>query len=168
MNTAGVSHLLDDYQSLRRTLKCFELPDMCAATLKQQAHVYVSANAQWQMLAEHRPIQGWLQFQSYQCAFTDGLPQVKQEWGVLLRAEAVAAGAVSLNLNRRPAGDWVTVESQHIQGGEWLCDEVAHLAYRDDLGYLRYRRYWSMDRELGPVQVAACFIGFDQSDARGA
>lgn len=168
MNTACVSQLLDDYQSLRCARSRFELPDMCAATLKQQVHVYVSADAQWQMLADRRPIQGWLQFQSYQCAFSDELPHPEREWGVLLRAEAVTAGAVSLNVNRRPAGDWALVESQHEEGGEWLCDEVVHLAHHGGLEYLRYRRYWSLDRELGPVQVAACFIGFDTYCAKGA
>lgn len=167
MNTAGVSQLLDDYQSLRRTLECFELPDMCAATLKQQVHVYARADEQWQALVAQRPIQGWLQFQSYQCAFSEGLPHPEREWGVLLRAEAVTAGAVSLNMNRRPAGDWVLVENQHEPGGEWLWDDVTHLAHHGAMGRLCYRRYWSMDRELGPVQVAACFIGFDQHHAKG-
>ncbi len=162
------AQLLSDFQALRRTRAGGDLPRMQSAGLQQQHHSFDQPAALWAALSAHAPEQGWLQFQSHQLAFRDGLPSPAPEWGALLQAEAVTADGLSLAAHRPPAGGWVLVESRHLEQGDALCDSVHHLAHDPRLGRLAYRRYWRLDPMLGAVQTAACLIGFDQNDTKGA
>lgn len=167
--TAPMTQLLNDYQALRRSRAGHDLPDMRAAGLQQQRHVHARSDAIWAAFSTHAPVQGWLQFQSHQCAFQGALPAAAPDWGTLLQAEAVTAGGLCLAVRRRPGGDWVLVESRHDEQGDLLCDVVDHLAHDPTLGVLRYRRYWRLDPELGATQTTACFLGFHHpNDNKGA
>lgn len=176
MNPADLSQLLADYQALRAgdqrkkredKDKDSDLPEMQPAGLQQQRQTFDQPDALWAAFAAHAPQQGWLQFQSHQLTFRDDLPAPAAEWGALLQAEAVAEGGLSLSVHRRPQGGWVLTESRHLQAGDLLCDQVRHLVHAA-ADTLAYRRYWRLDAELGAVQTAACFIGFQPLDSKGA
>lgn len=167
MNSVTPSQLLADYQALRRQHAGSDLPSMKAAGLEQHRRHHTQPDAIWSALSAHAPQQGWLQFQSHQLSFREGLPSPAPEWGVLLQAEAVAADGLSLSVHRRPTEGWVLTESRHIEEGELLCDIARHLAHAAS-GDLAYRRYWRLDPALGAVQMASCFIGFEQKNSQGA
>ena len=162
------AQLLTDYQTLCNTRAGSELPRMHAAGLQQRQQSFVGHAELWAAVTAYAPVTGWLQFQSHQLAFRDGLPSPAPEWGLLLQAEAVTADKLSLSVHRPPSGGWALIESQHLPQGDLLCDCVHHLAHDPRLDRLRYRRYWRLDPELGTVQAAACFIGFGHHDAKGA
>lgn len=168
MNTNPLPQLLADYHALRGSRVGAELPAMRAAGLAHHLTPHHSAQAVWAALQALGPRQGWLQFQSLQLSFTDGLPEAHPEWGALLRAEAVTAQGDSLAVHRLGADRWNLLRFEHLPQGELLCDSVQHLGHNPALGALRYRRYWRPDTELGPVQITACFIGFEPNDPQGA
>jgi len=168
MNSAAMSQLLSDYQALRRSHAGSDLPVMRAAGLQQHSHLHQQPDTLWAALHAHAPVQGWLKFQSQQMAFSNGLPSPADSWGVLLQAEAVTADGASLAVHRLPSGAWTLLERSPLDSGDLLCDEYEHLAHDPRLGALRYRRYWTIDAELGPVQITACFLGFASNDTQGA
>ncbi len=166
MNAVTPSQLLADYQALRNRPAGSDLPSMQAAGLEQQHHRHAQPAAIWSALRDHAPRQGWLQFQSHQSSFHEGLPSPPAEWGALLQAEAVTADGLSLTVRRQPQEGWVLTTCRHLEAGELLCDIVRHLTHADS-GALTYRRYWQLDPVLGAVQTAACFIGFEQQKSQG-
>ncbi|MEW6559361.1 MAG: hypothetical protein AB1412_04075 [Pseudomonadota bacterium] len=168
MNSAPIAQLLFDYQALRRTQAGSDLPEMRAAGLQLQQHRHAQSEALWAAFSAYAPEQGWLKFQSQQLAFSNGLPSPAPAWGALLQAEAVTADGLSLAVHRLPGGDWTLIEKRHLDVGELLCDQLDHLAHDPRFGALRYRRYWTLDPELGPVQTTACFLGFQPNDTQGA
>jgi hypothetical protein len=167
MNSATPSQLLADYQALRNRPAGSDLPSMQAAGIEQHRQHHAQPAAIWSALCTHAPRQGWLQFQSHQLSFHDGLPSPPPEWGALLQAEAVTTDGLSLSVHRHPQEGWVLTASRHLETGEQLCDIVRHLAHADS-GALKYRRYWQLDPKLGAVQTASCFIGFEQKNSQGA
>lgn len=138
------------------------LPQMTGATLHRQTTTHANAQSLWEALAACGPTQGWLQFQSRQFAFFDGLPESLPEWGVLLAAEAFTTDGDSVNVSLGPSGTWLLLRSHHAAGTELLCDEITLLAHGPETGALHYRRYWMNDPTQGFVQVAACFLGFEK------
>lgn len=167
MNSVTPSQLLADYQALRRRPAGSDLPTMQAGGLEQHRQRHAQPAAIWSALSDRAPRQGWLQFQSHQLSFREGLPSPAPEWGVLLQAEAIAADGLSLSVHRHPQDGWVLTTSRHLETGERLCDVVSHLAHAAP-GALMYRRYWQLDSALGAVQTASCFIGFEQKNSQGA
>ncbi|MGC9185170.1 MAG: hypothetical protein ACP5GC_06960 [Thiomonas sp.] len=172
MTTPTPSQLLHDYQALRqgllRSRAAEDLPPMRPAGLQQTQQDFAQPDALWAAFSAHRPTQGWVQFQSHQTGFDGALPSPLPHWGWLLQAEAVTAEGLNLAVSRLPSGAWSLLERRHLDTGDWLCDELEHCAHDPRLGALRYRRYWALDPTLGPVQTAACFIGFAHNHTQGA
>lgn len=149
--------LLAQYRSLAEALK---LPPMQPGAVSVIESTPITDPDQvWPALQALNPTQGWLQFQSHQTAFHDGLPDPAADWGLLLAAEAVDAEGDSLTLNADGAGGWRLARLRHQPDGDGLCDEVRQLARSGE--QLVYRRYWQRDPEQGLVQQRACFIGFE-------
>lgn len=157
--------LLAAYGRLCRAPVGKDLPAMLLGNLHREVRTYTEPVEAWSSLTANSPIEGWLQFQSHQAAFRDGLPDPPAGWGAFLTAEAVCADGSALTLRRSPTAQWVLVISRHSAPGPLLCDEVAHLTHDRKLGSLRYRRYWRLDPDLGAVQHAACFVGFGAQEA---
>ena len=117
-----------------------------------------NAEAAWQALDQAAPTAGWIQWQSHQTHFTDGLPQPESDWGALLAAEAAISETESLRLDFLD-GQWRIIRYRHIEeGGDYLCDLTYHLLHGTHDRYLRYRRYWTIDSDQGAVQVRAVFV----------
>ena len=110
------------------------------------------------------PRQGWWQFQSYQGAFTEGLPALEEDWGVLLAAEAVSASGESVAVSLDGSGGWRLTRFRHGAEGGMVWDEPELLAHDPRAGKLRYRRYWRLDPERGYRQEFACFMGFSAGE----
>jgi len=150
--------VLNAYKSAARQLG---LPEMHRGGCQLETQGLASAKDVWPALAAMSPRQGWLQFQSRQLAFHDGLPPVETEWGLLLAAEAATSDGHSLALSLDGAGGWTLTRYSHSQEGEMLYDEPTQLAHDPNTGRLRYRRWWRHDPAQGYVQIYACFIGFE-------
>ena len=115
----------------------------------------------WDEIAAFRPVQGWLCYQSRVAVFTDGNPaRPDEQTGCILYGECVDANGQSLHIRQDGNGEWVVVNFSYQDGAEHLVDEVSLIAARNELGSLKYRRYWQLDPEYGVRQIAACFTGF--------
>lgn len=153
---------LSAYEALRERMNDkLRLPAMHAGGHRLVTMPFDAPDRLWNALLEQAPTQGWLQFQSLQCAFPDGLPKPEANWGLLLAAEAVNSQGDSLIVGRDGHGAWLLSRCIHGPEQPGLWDEVHHLAHNPDTGTLRYRRYWRLDPEQGYVQTRACFIGFE-------
>lgn len=157
MTTRG-NYVLERYSLLAELL---DLPELRQGGCLQDLEVIHDFDALWKHLEVLWPVQGWLQFQSRQLAFHDGLPALESAWGMLLSAEAVLPEGESLRLGLGTAGGWSISRLTHLAEGDGLCDEVRHVAHDPNTGHLRYRRYWRIDEDQGAVQEHACFIGFE-------
>jgi len=119
--------------------------------------------AAWAALAEAAPRQGWLQFQSHQTLFTEGLPEPRSDWGHPLAAEAVLDAHTGLRLHFQE-GRWrLTRHTHRPDGADYLCDTVRHLIHAHP-GRLVHRRYWRLDPEQGPVQHLAVLVGIEHPE----
>lgn len=159
-----MQELLNGYQALRQSSVAAGMPEMTPAGLQRDARTYADPESLWEALLGCEPKQGWLQFQSRQMPFRDGLPTREENWGALLAAEAVCNATVSLSVRRDAQECWILTRIQHHDLGSLLCDEIIHLAHHPNLGALRYRRYWRTDERCETRQIAACFIGFSAQD----
>ncbi len=147
---------LDAYQKISQKTG---LPNMTQGAPKQESRQTLSDPDQvWAALQNARPTQGWLQFQSRQQYFTDGLPDREDDWGCLLAAEAVTAQGHSLTLRQAPGPGWILTAHSHDEQGNGLWDEIRHRLHGAN-GFLVYRRYWRQDEVQGYVQALACLIG---------
>ncbi|OZB62253.1 MAG: hypothetical protein B7X31_10045 [Thiomonas sp. 13-66-29] len=139
------------------------LPHMQSGALLRTTTRHAEPEALWAAFSACQPAEGWLQFQSHQCAFSRGLAPPQASWGILLAAEAVTAQGESLAVRQIPRAGWSLLRALHGQGGDSLpFDIVTQLAHNPSAGRLRYRRYWQRDPLQGFVQFTACFIGFEK------
>ena len=138
-----------------------DLPTMQRGSFDANTSRYNDPTTLWDALQALAPQQGWIQFQSHQCAFQNSLPEPEEHWGQLLAAEACDANGNSIHLSQNNQGGWLISHYQHQTSGEMLCDETTQLAYDLKLSQLRYRRYWRHEPGQGYVQTLACFIGFE-------
>lgn len=150
--------VLDAYNDIA---DAFKLPALSRGGCRSEKTCLTDPDAVWPGLAARSPVTGWLQFQSKQLPFVDGLPEPEPDWGLLLAAEAVTAAGDSIALCLDGAGGWTLTHYQHLPDGDLLYDEPTQLAYDPKTGALRYRRYWRHEPEQGYVQVHACFTGFE-------
>ncbi len=119
----------------------------------------------WLAFRAGRPVRGWMQFQSHQQVFLDGLPEAPDSaWGFLLAAEAVDADGGTHRLRQNGSAGWIASSHRHDENGDGLWDEVSHLLHGAD-GMLRYRRYWEARGGRGVVQTIACLIGIELGKA---
>lgn len=121
-----------------------------------------SAEAALARLAEFKPLQGWVGFQSANRLIDErGVPNMNEQTGVLLAAEVCNAEGASMHIRYDGAGGWRVTEYRPSLGGPYLADILTHVAHKAPLGdYLRYRRFWRIDPAQGAQVHAACFIGF--------
>jgi len=152
---------MDTLAAYSQLVEQHELPTMRRGGYSTHTETLSEPDAVWAALAAQQPTQGWLQFQSRQRPFHDGLPQPEADWGQLLAAEAVTGEGHSLSLAGDGAGGFRLTRYTHSASGDWLCDELSQFAHDPRTGSLRYRRYWRLDDAQGYVQERACFIGFD-------
>ncbi len=101
-------------------------------------------DAAWSKLGAAKPMQGWLQFQSHQALFEDGLPEPEDEWGAILAAECVLDDQTSISLHRGPRGRWHLITSRDDEQLPGLIDDTRHLAAEKGKA-LHYRRHWTLD-----------------------
>lgn len=152
--------VLDAYNRIARNRR-FKLPKIDRSGLVIETNRLSEPADVWPALAAHAPTQGWLQSQSAQMAFDDGLPEPATEWGLLLAAEAVISYDLSISLSLDGAGGWTLISYRKEAAGDLLHDVVTQPAYDRRNGVLRYRRWWRRDDQQGYLQVAACFIGYE-------
>jgi hypothetical protein len=148
-------------EAYRQIAARHELPTMEHGSYESVApRSFADPQLLWAALVAAEPKQGWLQFQSKQLPFREGLPQPQDHWGYLLAMEAVDARGRCILVNPDGAGGWRLSFHEHRNHGDLLWDQVVQLAHDPATGRLRYRRYWKYDTEQGYVQVLACFTGF--------
>lgn len=123
---------------------------------------YGTAKAAHAALTAFCPTQGWIGLQSANRLIDgSGVPEMNEDTGALLSAEACNADGASLHIRYDGNGRWLATEYRLATGGELLADIVTQVAHDPRLGrYLRYRRLWRIDPEHGARVDAACFIGF--------
>jgi hypothetical protein len=121
-----------------------------------------SAEAALARLDELKPLQGWVSFQSANRLIDErGVPDMDDNTGQLLAAEACNADGVSIHIRYDGAGGWLLTQYHSSAGGPYLADIATQVAHKVRLGkYLRYRRFWHIDERHGAQVFAACFIGF--------
>lgn len=134
---------------------------MEAAGLHLETRSFEVADEAWAALQEAAPRAGWLQCQSHQQAFFDGLPARDAAWGVPLAAEAVVYEDETLRL--RFDGRWHLTRCRHLPEGDYLCDRVRHLIH-GHRKHLVYRRYWRLDPARGAVQAHAVLAGIEDME----
>ncbi len=140
---------LDVYMKVAESAK---LPPMQSGAPKLEYKLTLTDPDQvWAELQNKAPRQGWLQFQSHQCYFTNGLPKPESDWGCLLTAEAVTEQGHSLALRHIGVAGWILSSHSHDEQGEGFCDEVRHRLHGAN-GFLVYRRYWRDTEERGVIQ----------------
>ncbi len=128
---------------------------LSTAGLSVQTESIDDPDALWRALRDAAPRAGWLQWQSHQADFENGLPEPEAGWGAVLAAEAVVNDTESLRVDFME-GRWHLTRYRHDRGGEeYLCDEVVHLLHGSRNRGLRYRRYWKIDPGQGAVQCSA-------------
>ncbi len=150
--------LLDAYQQFRESAK---LPPMRQGTPKLESTLTLTdPDEVWAAFQNAEPRQGWLQFQSHQQYFTDGLPTPEPDWGCLLAAEAVTMQGHSLSLRQNPGQSWILAIHSHDEQGMGLCDEVRHRLHGAN-GFLVYRRYWRDTAERGVIQHLALLTAIE-------
>ncbi|WP_058556337.1 hypothetical protein [Thiohalocapsa sp. ML1] len=121
-----------------------------------------SAEAARARLVAFKPSQGWVGFQSANRVIDErGVPDMDDQTGWLLAAEACNTDGASMHIRYDGAGGWQVTEYRQSVGGPYLSDIVTQVAHKVSLGaYLRYRRFWRIDPMHGAQIHAACFIGF--------
>ena len=122
---------------------------------------FEAADEAWAALSEAAPRAGWMQCQSHQQAFFDGLPERDPAWGVPLAAEAVVSEDETLRLHFD--GRWHLTRCRHLLEGDYLCDRVRHLVH-GHRKRLVYRRYWRLDPNRGAVQAHAVLAGIEDME----
>ncbi len=156
---------MDLLQAYNQLAGKYGLHSMQAGGLTIATQAFDDPDALWQALQQHSPAQGWLQFQSWQGLFLDGLPEVAADRGLLLQAEAVCADGSSLAIGPDGQGGWRLSHYRPADDGDLLWDEVAHIAH-DGAACLNYRRYWVEDAEQGLLQRLAILIGIEQNGGK--
>jgi len=147
---------LDAYRKFHESAK---LPPMWqGAPRLENTRTLTDPDEVWAQLQDEEPTQGWLQFQSHQQYFTDGLPKPKPDWGCLLAAEAVTDDGHSLILRQYSGPGWLLSTHSHDEKGDGLYDKIRHRLHGAN-GFLVYRRYWRQDENRGYLQALACLIG---------
>ncbi len=144
-------NLLQAYDLLARE---HGLNEMTAGGLAIETRSFNDPDALWHALEALKPQLGWLQFQSWQGLLHDGLPEMKDDWGLLLQAEAVCADSSSLHIGPDGRGGWLLTHYRPQEQGDLIWDEVEHIAH-DGAAKLIYRRYWKLDDEQGLLQTHA-------------
>lgn len=150
-----------------RVARAQGLPAMTLGTLAVETRTLTDPATVWDAFKAEGPKEGWLQFQSRVEVFRGGAsPEPKPDWGYLLAAEGVDGSGRSLQVRPGPGGTpLLVIATPNGPGADtFLTDEVEHLAARDGLGSLRYRRYWRQDPEIGPVPAFAAFLGFARTE----
>jgi len=145
------------------------LPPMACAALRVATRDCGDPETAWRALREHKPAEGWLQFQSRVATFMGGaLPEPDPAWGLLLAAEAIDGSGRSLHVRQSEAGGLRLVIAEPADAADadevFLTDSVRHLATDKAPGPLRYRRYWRIDPAMGAVPVFAAFRGFARQE----
>lgn len=118
--------------------------------LRETVDTADSPDGAWSRLSAAQPIEGWLQFQSHQTLFEDGLPEPQEDWGVILAAECVLDDQASLSLHRGPQDRWHLITSRDDAQVPGLTDDTRHVA-ADRGKALRYRRHWTLDEAGVPT-----------------
>lgn len=137
------------------------LASMATCGLETTHEDFDNAETAWRALAQTAPQAGWIQWQSHQKHFHDGLPEPNPDWGALIAAETVVSDTESLRLDYLD-GRWRLTCYRHDPNGDaYLCDETRHLLHGARDRYLHYRRYWKLDEHQGALQTGAVFIGID-------
>lgn len=144
------------------------LPHMELAAVEVNSRDIPDTESAWSEFARFAPVEGWLQFQSHVVAFKAGiLPAPEREWGVLLAAEAVNAASGVIQLRPNETGGLrlsISCPSASDDGSMdqsvMLADTVRHLGTEKAYGTLRYRRYWKVGSDIGPVPVLGIFQGY--------
>ena len=134
---------------------------MARAGLHLETRSFEAADEAWAALREAAPHAGWLQCQSHQQAFFDGLPERDPAWGAPLAAEAVVSEDETLRLHFD--GRWHLTRCRHLPEGDYLCDRVRHLVHGHPKR-LVYRRYWRLDPARGAVQAHAVLAGIEDME----
>jgi hypothetical protein len=158
MNLEDPASILIAYEKICAGMEeRIRLPAMQLGGYQLQADHIADPDALWDTIKQQLPIQGWLQFQSWQGIFSDHLPMREDHWGYLLAAEAVTADGLSLTIAQDGRGGWILSRYQHLPDIAGIWDKVQHLTH--DGQVLIYRRYWHLDPEQGYLQERACFMG---------
>ncbi|MEA5446823.1 hypothetical protein VCB98_13430 [Gammaproteobacteria bacterium AB-CW1] len=158
MNDAMISA----WEKLRRSDTVKGLPEFRASGLEMEHETIQSHEALIQQLEAFEPTAGWLQCQSRQWLFRDGLPDMKsaaEQHGELLSAEAVNDRGQSLAIRQDARGGWHLTRLTPEAEGPYLCDTVSHRAATEAGQHLHYRRYWRHDKDLGFRPFTAGLIG---------
>ncbi len=159
------TELADAFECLPNdaTAKSWQLNTVGTAGLEVSHDDFGTAEDAWAALVE-RPLRaGWIQWQSHQMHFTDGLPDYELGWSALLAAEAVVTDTDSLRLDYLD-GQWRLTHYRHLPDGDGcLCDETHYLLHGADRK-LRYRRYWTIDAEQGAVPACAVLAGIAKKE----
>jgi len=138
------------------------LPCLRAGGFQQEEPVtYAHWEALRSALATLDLAQGWLQCQSHQQLFCQGLPELQPEWGVLLHLEAIGGDGVTTEIRYQGEQGWLQYRLKDHADGDGFSDTVEHLAHGKK-GKLRYQRYWHQDSEQGCIQVRSRFIGLTE------
>ncbi len=146
------------------------LPPMVPAALQVEIHDLADPEAAWEALAERKPVEGWLLFQSHVAAFlAEVLPEPDPDWGYLLAAEVLDAQGRSIHIRQSGTGGLrltiaTPVEEAADAEDVFLTDRVRHLATNKAPGPLCHRRYWRVDSAMGVVPVFAAFQGFARQE----
>lgn len=154
--------MISAWDKLRGSETLAGLPEFRATGLRIEQKTIQSHDGLMQQLAAFKPSAGWLQCQSRQWLFSDGLPDMNaaaDEHGQLLNAEAVNAEGQSLAIRQDARGGWHLTRLHPEADGPYLCDTVSHRAATGAGDNLQYRRYWQHDNDLGFRPFTAAFIG---------
>jgi len=158
MNQAMISA----WEQLRSSDAVEGLPEFRATGLEIEHETIDSHEALIQRLEAFEARAGWLQCQSRQWLFRDGLTDMKAEaeqHGELLSAEAVNGQGQSLAIRQDARGGWHLTRLTPESEGAYLCDTVSHRAATESGQHLQYRRYWQHDKDLGFRPFTAGLIG---------
>ena len=147
-----MADLITDYKQLTG----LELPEMHVGGYRREEPRYFNTSQEaLDHLRNARPTCGWLLFQSWQGAFSEGLPALDDTWGNLLAAEAVLENGDCVIVEHRSSGGWRILHLQHDDEADGLWDRVEYLSRQPADGKLVYRRYWDTNATHGAMQVGA-------------
>lgn len=146
------------------------LPPMAPVALQVETHDLADPEGAWRALAERKPVEGWLLFQSHIAVFGSGsLPKPDPDWGCLLAAEVIDGNGHSIHVRQSETGGLRLVIAKPADVAAdvnevFLTDHVRYLATDKAPGSLCYRRYWRIDPAMGVVSVFAGFQGFARQE----